>query len=559
MKRFKLDAVLVLLFVGIAAFHVVTMPKMFYPGDNFAPRAEAANWIMTGQLGLDYSWRPRLGGFLEQRGQYLFENDEKRLFYSKYGFANTLLYLPPLLAEKLYAGKVDGFRGTRTQMLFLNIYQVLFSLGAVAYLYGLTSFFTKRKWLRVLFIVLSVYTTMLWHYLRAPTMEIFQITPFLGFCYHSLRYLRGRTAGADGSVWRHLAAAVCWAGVIVLLKASFVLLFVAVWPAAFLVRPERQACAPPGTCRAFSLVAGLVSNVFANLRKDYKRYILWLLLPSVFFAVCLLGVNYYKFDDPFESGYQQWKRKDGSDFMKYSVEYAPKAFKEFFITGNNNANVWITYPLFLFAVFGVWSFTRRHTTEALFLGFVFVTNLFAMCCLSFHTGEWCYGPRYLLHVLIIGSLPFITLCELILRLPKKRVLAGAMLAVVLAVVSAWSFRMQWHMNSLHYFTFYYASSIASGTAKSIQESVLKSVPPNLKDQWEERLSTKRDEIRAYFRNPFHRGLIHRDIVRHVEHGAPFPPFESVKAMLPPAQQEKAAAHLRKLLAQQVQENLWFLE
>lgn len=68
----------ILLLVGIAVFQFVTMPAFFYPGDNSAIRAEAANWVNTGRLGIDYSRRAELGGMLTERGQYFFENDPKQ-------------------------------------------------------------------------------------------------------------------------------------------------------------------------------------------------------------------------------------------------------------------------------------------------------------------------------------------------------------------------------------------------------------------------------------------------------------------------------------------------
>ena len=552
--RLKPDMVLVMLLVGMAGFHVLTMPSKYYPGDNFAPRLETAQWLITGRLGVDYSWRPRLGGFLEQRGQYLFENDAKQLFYSKYGIGYTLLYVPPLLAEKLYAGTVDAFRGSRTQILFLNLYQILFTLGAATYLYRLASRYTQRRWLCLVFVLLSVYTTMLWHYLRAPTSEIFQILPFLGFCYHALRYIEGRTAGEDGKTWRQLSLALGWAGFLVLLKASFVLLFGAMWLFALLTRPRAESGASrPGILKSF------VSVPIENLRKDFKRYLVWLVLPSVFFAAVLLSVNCYKFGDPFESGYQQWQHRNGSgDFMKYSLGFIPGALKDFFLWGRPSSQAFIYYPLFAFALLGMWGFFKRHGRDALFLGFVFISNTLAMCSLSFSDGEWCYGPRYLLHMLAIGSLPFITLCEFVLRM-KWRAAVGTFLAVVLTAVSVWSCQMQWSVNSLHYFTFHYASSLMGQTAKSIEEAVLKQVPADQKGAWEERLSAKRKEISRYYWGAFHRGNIHREIVSHVEEGTPYPPIEIIKEMLPPQQREQAGAGLSKALDARVQRNFWLFD
>ncbi|MCA9067945.1 MAG: hypothetical protein KDA84_03430, partial [Planctomycetaceae bacterium] len=45
---------------------LVTMPVVFYPGDNFTPRAEAAYFLSTGEFGIPLDKQDELGEFVEQ-------------------------------------------------------------------------------------------------------------------------------------------------------------------------------------------------------------------------------------------------------------------------------------------------------------------------------------------------------------------------------------------------------------------------------------------------------------------------------------------------------------
>ena len=91
---------LVALLLLVGTVLTVTMPSMIYPGDRNASRMQAINVVTKGELGIPYTDRAMLGGFLDERGQYFFENDEKERIYSKYGIGYTLFQIPPLLVIK---------------------------------------------------------------------------------------------------------------------------------------------------------------------------------------------------------------------------------------------------------------------------------------------------------------------------------------------------------------------------------------------------------------------------------------------------------------------------
>ncbi len=68
----RIDWFLAATLIAVAAIQIVTMPSMFYPGDNYVSRMEAMYWIQNGEMGIPYSERAQLGGMVGDRGQYFY-------------------------------------------------------------------------------------------------------------------------------------------------------------------------------------------------------------------------------------------------------------------------------------------------------------------------------------------------------------------------------------------------------------------------------------------------------------------------------------------------------
>ena len=528
---------LLFLLLGIAAFHVMTMPVFFYPGDNFVPRAACANLLNNGEIGIDYSQKQVVAEFLRQRGQYFYENDEAGRLYSKYGIGNTLLYLPPLLAEKIYSGRLELVSNTLSQLFFMNIYSVVLTLIAALYLYKIVSLYSDRSWLRIVFVLLLFYGTYVWYYLRSPTLEIFQIFPFLGFYYHMVRFMRcsgsageereeqgegekqveGEKQGKGGGakvagkqLWMHLTLAMLYVGLLILLKLFFVLLLIAVWIFAVLAGPV-------GTPAA--------SRMKLNLSRYRSQYLLYLGLPSLVIILLVLGINQLKFGSMFESGYGQWLDPEGLVHDRFDLKVFSTAFSAF-LFGKGNANIFVHCPLLLFGLFGLPLFIRKHRTESLFLLFVFLSHFLVLCCFSSWRGERCYGPRYLLLIAMIGSLPFIRLIEWLCA-RRLKALAGAALALICAVL-VWSAGMQVRVNSLHYFVYHNTKTFFAEFGHP--------------------------QIDRYFNSLIHRGILHRDLIAHREGRRVFPPVKVLIDTLPPERRSEILRPIDQYIIQVSQSN-----
>ncbi len=529
-----------LLVLATTALHVATMPKQLYPGDAFSARAAAASLLTTGDVGIGYDRKPAFRPFLTQRGQYFYENEAKRQFFSKYGIGYTLLYIPPLMIEKALTGSLDLLAKDSPSIVpILDLYAVLLAVLSTIYLYRIAALYSQRTWMCITFVLLSFYATYLWHYLRAPAFECLQIPAFLGFYFHAVRFVRARTDGPEHGGWRHLLAATLWVGAMVSMKFSFALSLAALWAAALYA--GRGDAWPP-------------IRLATNLRNDWRRYLLFLALPTLLIAIALLTVNSYKFGSPLNTGYGQWIDESGVARAHFALNVFPGAFSGVFVMPGNG-NIFIHYPLLIFALAGLPRFVRARPQEAILLGLVAISGIGALLFFSYWRGEWGYGPRYFLFFLVVASLPFMATCEWLIEHGRSAVgLAGALL---IASVLAGSIYLQVCINSLHYFTYYYLEAFFSQVSVSIDRQLPTQIPKQHRDALAARIEAQRDASRRYFQGTFHRGLIHADLMAFERSGTPFPPLEAMQELLPPGQRSRFLEDVRPHLNDLARSNYYF--
>ncbi len=548
--KFRDDRPLLFLLLGIALFQVVTMPAFFYPGDNFAPRAAAVNLLTTGDIGIEPSARPELESFLRQKGQYFFERDGSGRLYSKYGIGNTLLCLPPLLADRLTGGDLGFQNNAASLLIWLNLWSIVLTLLATVFIYRIVSLYTDRSLIRIGFILVLWYTTFAWYYLRSPSLEIYQVVPFLGFIFHLLASLRAREGEAPGASAEapaeapagasaeapagasaeasagasaeevdprfggHLLRAGLWLGALVLVKLFFIILVPVVW--------------------IFALSAGrksdpLKERLRGNLSETRIRALIRpLVIPTVVIVVAVLLVNQIKFGSPFNSGYGQWLGADGQSHDRFAFSYLVPAVSSFLFRPGN-ANIFIHAPSLLVALFGLPAFLRRNRSEALFLLAVSAVIFLGVIPFSSWAGEWCYGPRYLLPIVLIGTLPRIEVGEWLLRAPRR---IAAPITITVGAVLFWSFSMQVRINSLHYFTFHRTQAFFA--------------------------PFQNPDISAYYGGLFHRGILHRDLIRSRERRGEFPPAAILRELVPPEGRGEVERALLPVLHEAVRPNFLLL-
>jgi hypothetical protein len=226
-------------------------------------------------------------------------------------------------------------------------------------------------------------------------------------------------------------------------------------------------------------------------------------------------------------GYSQWLDAQGNPNDRWALEVFPAASKSLLLT-RGNANVFIHNPVFLFALVGWPLFMKKHRLEALFVMTVLLSSFLILCFFSSWSGEWCYGPRYLVQVLIIGSLPFVETWLLLARLRPGAVRwAGR---ILIGLVLGWSLVLQINMNSLAYFSYYYVRGLFDQF----------NVP----------------EIRAYFDNAFSRALLARDLREFGLRQKPYYPLQVLEPLILP-QGKRALSEIKDFLHEMARPNYFF--
>ena len=400
----------------VVAINFLTMPGEEYPGDAHAVRTETVILLDTGNWAVPQAIAEEYG----PRGQYFYRN-ARGSWYPKYGVLNTLLYVPPLALEKIVTGNLEIESSHR--VLFLNLFNVALSGVTAFYLILLAFRYTKSNAVVVIFVLASLYSTFWWNYLRAQTFEIYHTLFLLAFYYHfvtALDLYRGNGNKRTGNI-QFLVAAI-YLGALCLCKSVYVVLLPVV-------------------------AAILAQATMSILRQERKGRVIsnlvFFWLPLCLLLCVLLATNWSKFGSPFTTGYTQWE----TEAHLFKPSNLPVALRGFLFDQHRSAP--LHFPILLFALAGWPIFFKRHKLDAaaaLLIGFVLllVNSMFTNW-----SGESSYGPRYLLPILPILSLPFIQYLEWLGRLSRKP--AKYFLATATAIALIYSTLLQVSVNTWPFF------------------------------------------------------------------------------------------------------------
>jgi len=403
-----------ILAAAVAAFNFAGMPGQFLDGDPAAWREEARSIVLRGELSVP----PEFASRFFEPGQYFVRNESNGRYYSKYGVMNALMSLPPLWAQAA-AGSDISTPGTYPSLLAFNLWNVALSALLAALLYRLASLYTARVPVRLLFVVGTLYCSALWFYQRAQSSELYQAVFFAALFLCFARFLRTREQAWLGGAWL-LAAALLFT------RVSFGLLLPIV-----------------------ALVAWYAIYQNKNGVRPHFSF-LWLILPPLA-AVAVLGwINTVKFGSPLLTGYHAWR----PEVTALTGSLADGLWGFLF---SPRFSVFLHYPLLILSLFGAAAFWRRHRPDAIAMAAVFVPFLLLTSKMPLWAGEFGYGPRYLLFVLPVLSLPAVVFADSIIdRIGEWR--ARAWTAATLACL-AYSAYLQVQVNRLSFWTYYEARAV----------------------------------------------------------------------------------------------------
>jgi hypothetical protein len=278
-----------------------------------------------------------------------------------------------------------------------------------------------------MYVLCTFYATFFWYYQRAQGAEIYQVLFFTAAFYFLMIYLRGLhdTRGEPGR--KHMLALVgAWAFITALLltRVIFILLIPTVWLAVIYV------------------TKGLDSD---RRRQILRRQSVWLLLPVALAIGILAWINHLKFGSPWLTGYHQWRAREHLPIGRWQDGIWGVLF-------DPQGSALLHFPILVFSLFGLRAFYHRFKVDTVTL-FLLPSVLFLVLTKTpVWRGEWTYGPRLLIFMLPILSLPFVSFLDWLADAPWTR--GKFVVAVTTLVTLGYSTFLQYQVNRLDFWTLY---------------------------------------------------------------------------------------------------------
>jgi len=475
---------IVALVLCVAAFNYVWMPADFIEGDPTGWREETRSLLLHGELNVPAGYAQRIG----EPGQYFVRNERTGLYYAKYGLANALFALPPMWLQQATGGDLSA-AGRLPSLFLFNVWYVLLSAVLAGLLYALSGAYSTNVGSRLLYVAGVLYCTFMWFYQRAQSSELYQVILFIAFFMALTAFLRRLAAreprGLESRAWSSLALVWVCAGLLILTRVSYGLLLplVVLLCAYAVVRPAQ----PSGFPRAPHGLA------------------LALLVPPILIVVLLGAVNLAKFGAPWLTGYHAWHPE-----WHWPIGRIADGVWGFLFS--SRFSIFLYFPLLAFALLGFPQFARQHRLDTVAMLTIFVTFLALIGKVPLWAGEWTYGPRYLLFILPIVSLPFLTLADRLIDKSHTWRARAVGLAVVLSL--AYSAHLQVQVNRLPFFMYYNARGGVSSP----------------------------ESIEYFYEH--HVGVIADDLLRHRDNLDALPFFPDLKRLRPP----EYVAYYRAIMA-----------
>jgi len=413
--------VLPALLVAVGAVNILMMPRYLSAGDPYSWREETRSILRNGTLAVDARTADTMN--LHIQGACFDLNPRNGLWYSKFGIMNSLMALPPMLFEKWESGALPA---QQPSVAITDYWGVLLSLVVCWLLWRLTGRYCQRPLTRILFVVSVFYGTYFWYYQRFQGGEIYQTLFFVAFFHLFVVYL-DRLRQNDLRLPDHLRLLGAWL-MLALLTYTRIFFGILIVPSAMTIAYVIWSLDPK-------------ERLSAVVHEG-----LYVILP---FAAILAGlgfINYVKFGSALATGYDQWEPlmhrptgpiRDGLWGMLFDAQYS----------------IFLYFPPLALALLMYGEFWRRFRIDAVAILSCAVVYILVLAKVPTWRGEWTYGPRYLVFIAPVLSMPFLLLIDWIIDCIRDR-WDARWIALVAAGALAYSGFLQFQVNRLDFYFLY---------------------------------------------------------------------------------------------------------
>ena len=126
---------LFILLFFVTGILVLTLPREMYRGDAVAIRGATLSLLQSGDLAIHEELVEKNAAILTGQDQaYFIRNDADGRYFSKWGFLNTLLYIPPVAIQLLQDNELDLLSVRGDFAALVSTYNILWALVLAFYL-----------------------------------------------------------------------------------------------------------------------------------------------------------------------------------------------------------------------------------------------------------------------------------------------------------------------------------------------------------------------------------------------------------------------------------------
>ena len=494
----------------------VTMPSWLYSGDPISMQAVTINLLTEGRIDVSAEQASRFG----ERGQYYVENPRNGRWYSKYGILNIVYYVPPLLAEWCLAGELKPIEHLNDaehlrRSLLINLWNILVATVLVGYFYQLALLSGGSPPVAYQVVLLVVFGSFVWYYLRAQTVEIVQMGLFTAGMYHLMVFSvmhPWQQVQRAGQI--QVLCAMLSLGALVLAKLIYIVLLpialgLVVW---LLVRPNMTGIGTNGSddkrdATRTKLGAEEGQTGWRWCGASWKTLVIAASCVALT-LVCVFLSNWLRFGSPWSTGYTQFARESVLFRMNWQGWWGYLV--------DPRKSIFLYAPLLPLGLLGSFWVPRAIRVVYLWGWLAFMVLYGINASFVNWRGDWCYGPRYLIFAIPALSIPLVSLLTPTSRFRRaQHVAMGLVLLGSLLSINSPS--------AIHGMGFF-----AAFEAEQAYE-----------------LEAITDEsVRAYFRQPHWR--INSDLRAYCTGRRPFPWLPGSQLEMTEAQQERLNARLGKI-------------
>lgn len=285
---------------------------------------------------------------------------EEGKIYSPYGFGLSLIFIPYILAGKIFSNILNIEQRIVTDFL-ISFYNLPFAiLGLYFFKRILTTLGPTENKALVVTIILALGTSY-WKYTVTDFSEISQACCLLAIIFHIINTREKK--------WLHISF---WYSALIIIKLTYLIYFIPLFT-LFMIENHKEK--------------------YADFNKKFLH-------SSAYMLPCCLLIgflNYFRFNDISESGY--------GNIIKFSYEFFKRDWSGYLISADRG--IFSFNPVCMLSFIGIFFIPPKAKFNCFIIFCIVFIWYLTMCFWSSWQGGYCWGNRLLIPILPLLVIPIV--------------------------------------------------------------------------------------------------------------------------------------------------------